>query len=421
MAKKRGHRGGAVEARTIRSTGSVTAAGTSFSPSMCRISARPAASPRRDLLLAQRGQRRVQVLGELDVVEADHGEVARDLEAGLVGGADRAQRGHVGGDHDRGRRLVEREQLAHRVVAAVDVEVAIADVLVARGDAEALQLVAVAAQALGARALVEHAADVRDAAVPELVQMAHGRGGAGLVVGHDGGRERALELEVDADRGDVRAHQPARLGVLLVGAHEHRAVDVVVAAALEVGVRAVAVAGPLRGEDQEVVAGAAGVLLEPAEHLVEERVVDVGVPLPRLEEDADDVRALGDERARRGGGRVVELLGDPHDPLAGLLAHVGVAVERTRYGADGDAGEAGKLVDVRAGLRHQKRFWSMRVAPYSDRHSFVKSPDELQRRLGRGRVRTAAAATSVSSMSHTGIETTFVARVSSRPPIRWSR
>jgi hypothetical protein len=130
----------------------------------------------------------------------------------------------------------------------------------------------------------------------------------------------------------------------------------VVAAALEVRVRAVAVAGPLRGEDQEVVAGAAGVLLEPAEHLVEERVVDVGVPLPRLEEDADHVRALGDERARRGGGRVVELLGDPHDPLAGLLAHVGVAVQRTRYGADGDAGEAGELVDVGAGLRHQKRF-----------------------------------------------------------------
>ena len=182
----------------------------------------------------------------------------------------------------------------------------------------------------------------------------------------DGGRERALELEIDADRGDVRAHQPAHLGVVVVEAHQHRAVDVVVAAALEVGVRAVAVAGALGGEHQEVVAGAAGVLLEPAEHLVEERVLEVGMPLPRLEEDADHVRALGDERARRGGGRVVELLGDPHDPLAGLLAHVGVAVERTRYGADGDAGEAGKLVDVGAGLRHQKRFWSMRVAPYSD-------------------------------------------------------
>src|SRR4029078_9752117 len=120
--------------------------------------------------------------------------------------------------------------------------------------------------------------------------------------------------------------------------------------------RAEAVAAPLRREDEEVVAGAAGVLLEPAEHLVEERVVDVRVPLPRLEEDADHVAALGDERARRGGGRVVELLGDPHDALAGLLAHVLVAVERTRYGADGDARETGELVDVRAGLRHQKRF-----------------------------------------------------------------
>ena len=75
---------------------------------------------------------------------------------------------------------------------------------------------AVAAQALGARALVEQAGDVRDAAVAELVQMAHGRGRAGLVVGDDGGGERALELEVDADRGDVGAHQPAHLGVVRV-------------------------------------------------------------------------------------------------------------------------------------------------------------------------------------------------------------
>ena len=216
---------------------------------------------------------------------------------------------------------------------------------------------AVAAQAVRARALVEQARDVGDPAVAELVEMADGGGRAGLVVGGDGGGERALELDVDADRGDVGAHEPAHLGVVGVEAHEDRAVDVVVAAALEVGVRPEAVAGTLGGEHEQVVAGRAGELLDAAEHLVEERVLEVGVPLPRLEEDADDVRALGDQRAGRGARRVVELLGDPHDPLARLGAHVGVAVERPRDGADGDAAEAGELVDVGSGRRHQKRFW----------------------------------------------------------------
>ncbi len=92
--------------------------------------------------------------------------------------------------------------------------------------------------------------------------------------------------------------------------------------------RAVAVAGPLGGEQQQVEALGADALLEAAEDLVEERVLEVGVALAGLHEHADHVRALGDQAARRRGGRVIELLREPHDPFAGLRAHVGIAVER---------------------------------------------------------------------------------------------
>ena len=61
---------------------------------------------------------------------------------------------------------------------------------------------------------------------------------------------------------------------------------------------------------------------------MEERVLQVGVALAGLEEDADHVRALGDEGAGGGGRRVVELRGEPHDPLARLGVDVGVAVQR---------------------------------------------------------------------------------------------
>ena len=71
--------------------------------------------------------------------------------------------------------------------------------------------------------------------------------------------------------------------------------------------RAVAAAGALGGEQQQVEAAGPDALLEPAEHLVEERVLEVRMALPGLHEHADDVRALGDQRAGRGGRRVVEL------------------------------------------------------------------------------------------------------------------
>src|SRR5919205_860622 len=77
------------------------------------------------------------------------------------------------------------------------------------------------------------------------------------------------------------------------------------------------VAGVLGGEQQQVDPAGADRVLEADQHLVEERVLQVGVALAGLEEDADDVRALGDEAAGRGGRGVVELAREADDALAG--------------------------------------------------------------------------------------------------------
>src|SRR5919109_1576650 len=132
------------------------------------------------------------------------------------------------------------------------------------------------------------------------------------------------------------------------------------AGALEVRVLAVSVARMLRGEEQQVVAARADRVLESDEHLVEERVLQIGVALAGLEEDADHVRALGLEAARRRGGRVVELARQPHDPLARLCPDVGVAVQRARHSADRDAARLGQPADSDAFLGHlRKRFWTV--------------------------------------------------------------
>ena len=188
--------------------------------------------------------------------------------------------------------------------------------------------------------------------------MPHGQGDSRLVVGdHELGR-RADELDVDAHAGQVGADQAADLGVLGVDVHEHDAGDVVVARALEEGVVAVAVAGTLAGEEQQVVAARADGVLEPDEHLVEEGVAErIGVALAGLEEDADQMRALRDEAAGRGRRGVVELLREADDPLAGVRVDVRVAVQRPGDGADRHAAQAGQLSDCHSLISHRKRFW----------------------------------------------------------------
>ena len=109
--------------------------------------------------------------------------------------------------------------------------------------------------------------------------------------------------------------------------------------------RAVAVGRLLGGEQQQVVAAGADRVLEADEDLVEERVLQVGVALAGVEDDADHVRALGLQAARRRGGRVVELAGEPHDAFARLGADVRVAVEGARDGADRDAADPRQLAD----------------------------------------------------------------------------
>ncbi len=63
----------------LHGTGPWTAATASCSPSIRRMSAAPAALTEAGLVLADRRQRRVHVVGELDVVEADDRDVGRHV------------------------------------------------------------------------------------------------------------------------------------------------------------------------------------------------------------------------------------------------------------------------------------------------------------------------------------------------------
>jgi hypothetical protein len=93
--------------------------------------------------------------------------------------------------------------------------------------------------------------------VPELVQMPHGQGDSRLLSEITNSVAGPTSSTSTPTHGQVGAHEPADLGVVGIDVHEHDARDVVVARALEEGVVAVAVAGPLAGEEQQVVAAGA--------------------------------------------------------------------------------------------------------------------------------------------------------------------
>jgi hypothetical protein len=151
--------------------------------------------------------------------------------------------------------------------------------------------------------------------------------------------------------------------VLGIDVHEHDAGDVVVARALEEGVDRRSRCRALAGEEQQVVAAGADGVLEPDQHLVEERVAEgIGVALAGLEEDADQMRALRDEAARRRRRGVVELLRQPDDPLARLGVDVRVAVQRPGDRADRHAAQACQLSDCHSLIGHRKRFLELRRA-----------------------------------------------------------
>jgi hypothetical protein len=179
------------------------------------------------------------------------------------------------------------------------------------------------------------------------------------VVGSDVRRLGSGNVEVDSDEGDVRLDELLDLGIVAVDAHEHDAVDMVVASPPEIRVSAVAVRGRLLGrEEQDVIAVRADSVLHADEDVLEERVADVGMLAAREKDDADQLRAAPHERAGGGARCVVERARSRENTLLRRGAHVAVAVEDSRDSGYRDAATFGYFTDgARFDLR--KRFrWS---------------------------------------------------------------
>lgn len=244
--------------------------------------------------LSDGGEGGVLKRGRLDVVEADHGDILGDAEAGLADGADGAYGGDVIKGEDGGEALGRGEETLRGVVTGL-----VGGVVSAKlGDQVGVKLEAhlpgyLADRAppglgIGAEAL---SLDDGEAAVAERVEMEEGElGGAAMVEG-DVGDAGGLMVAGDGDGGDGAAAGQGRIDGddALDGAVEQK------------GLGAVDHGGLMVMADEEMeVSGLEQVLFYAAEN-------EGGVALANLgNEDADGLAAAVAEGAGGEVGAVVE-------------------------------------------------------------------------------------------------------------------
>lgn len=278
----------------------------------------------------------MQQRGGLDVVEADHRQLARHVDAALLGGRQHAYGLRVGRGEDRGGRVRQGQQLAGQLRGHARAVRAQPDQGRVEPGAGVDQLLPVAVHPPLGRGVAElvlgpaghHVADVADPAVAQAQQVAGGQPAAGHVV--DAGLRHASRHRVHRHQRDRAA--PERGQVLLgqVDRDHHHAV------------------GPVpRGQRGQVV-----VALLRGVRVAHDRVVALLVQhaqrarqpghrgRPGQVRDHDRHRARGATGQRRGqmAGPVTEPVDDLENVLPGGLADVQPAVQDPGNGAGADSG-----------------------------------------------------------------------------------
>ncbi len=190
--------------------------------------------------LAHRGQRRIDIAAQFDVVETDDGQLPRHRDAQLGGRAQCADAHQVVAGEDGGGPLAGGQQLARGAVAAGAREVAFGHARGLLGHASLAQGPVEAGQPAGGHAQRGRAADAGNAAVSELHQMPGRQVGAFFVVDlhlvgqdafggavhhHHGQRGFAQRIDqrsvrpgaADDEAVDAFFHQHAQVVALLAG------------------------------------------------------------------------------------------------------------------------------------------------------------------------------------------------------------
>ena len=165
-----------------------------------------------------------------------------------------------------------------------------------------------------------------DGAMAEGGEMTNGSMNAGGVVEQDGAGLGIVQFELGQHDGDAAVHELVEHGFLFAEGHHGDAVDLALQHAADASGQHRRVA--VGGADQNLVAVSDGDLFKALDQLGEKRIGDV------LDDDPEQAAAAGDQGARVGVGKVIELLDGLPDALGETFAD-----QRRTIDGSGDCGD----------------------------------------------------------------------------------
>ena len=190
--------------------------------------------------------------------------------------------------------------------------------------------------------------DVRDAAVPEGVQVPqNGVGGVRVVDPDRGGGAVGGGVRADDDGRHAEVGEQGEPGVVATGVDHDHAVDTVSAPPVPVGLEFFL--GITRDEQVHADVGAGEPELDAGDQVAEERLRAQG-PGRAVQHEPDGTGLRAAECPGRGVWLPVELAGDLAHAATGLVGDTGAVVQRERHRADGHAGPRGDVGDRRSTL-----------------------------------------------------------------------
>ena len=290
---------------------------------------------------ADGGEGRDGVFGEMNVVEADEGEVVGDAKVGFEESVLDADCGHVVGTHDGGGPGGEREDFVHGIAAAVERVIALDEPVGIGLEAGRLKATEEGGLAALRGAARERAADEADVAMAEHGEVLDAFVDAGAVVDGEDTIEGACGGGVDEDERDVFGGETIQEEVFDAEGHDGDAVDLALEHAA--GAEFHGLGFVVGGADEDFVAAGDGDVFEILNEFGEEGVGNF------RDDEAEQAAFSGDEGTGLGVGKVVEF-GDGF-PDAGGEDGVdgGNVVDGAGDGGDGDAGERSYAADVDLG------------------------------------------------------------------------
>jgi len=245
------------------------------------------------------GEGRNGVLREVNVVEADEGEVVGNAKVGFEEGVLDADGGHVVGAHDGGGPGGQREDLLHGIAAAIERVIAFDEPVGIGLEAAGLEAAEEGGLATLGGAAGEGAADESNVAMAEDGEMLNALVDAGAIVDGEDAVEWARGSGVDEDEGDVIGSEAIEEKILDAEGHDGDAVYLALEHAAGAEFHGLGLV--VGGANEDFVAAGDGDLLELLDEFGEEGIGDF------RDDEAEQAAFARDEGPGLGVGEIVEI------------------------------------------------------------------------------------------------------------------